>query len=103
MFPNNSFVNKTLGAISHTESWLAPGARALWEAPQFSLPLFLDLVQRVQHRFTGNADQPAKGLIQLEDQENSAGDGKRRDRQSEEGSGIGRREHAEAKENDDEP
>ena len=45
------------------------GAGALWEAPKFSSPLFPDLVQRVQHRFAGNADQPAKGLIQLEDQD----------------------------------
>ena len=82
MSPNNSPVNKTLGNI---EGGVLVGARSLWEAPQFSLPLFPDLVQRIQHRFTGNPDQPAEGLIQLEDQENGTRDGKRRDRQSENG------------------
>ena len=38
------------------------------------LASFSKLVQGVEHRFVGNADQPAKGLVQLQDQENGPGD-----------------------------
>jgi hypothetical protein len=65
-----------------------------------ALALFCELVQGVEHRLAGDADQPGKRLIQLQNQENSAGDSKGGNHQSEHDSSIGRREHAEAQEND---
>jgi len=60
-------------------------------------------VQGVEHRLAGDPDQPGKRLIQLQDQKNSAGDSQSGNHQSEHDSRIGRRENAEAQENDDEP
>src|SRR5438094_7415075 len=68
-----------------------------------SLASFCELVQGVEHRLAGNPDQTAKGLVQLQDQENSARDGEGRNYQSKDGGRIGWREHAEAEENDCEP
>lgn len=60
-------------------------------------------MQGVEHRLAGDPDQPVKGLIQLQDQKNSAGDSEGGNHQSEHDSSIGRCENAEAQENDDEP
>ena len=99
-------VHKTLGERAESGKGQVNSAHYCSELLSLlnsQLPSLCKLVQDIEHRLAGNPDQPAKGLIQLEDQENSAGDGKRRDDQSEERSSVGRREYAEAKENDDEP
>src|SRR5882724_3690195 len=62
-----------------------------------------ELAQRVEHRLAGDPDQPAKRLIQFQDQENGASHGEGRNHQGEDNSSIGRREHAKAEENNDEP
>jgi hypothetical protein len=51
------------------------------------------------HRLAGNPDRAVEGLVQLQDQENSARHGNGRDHQSEDSSSIARRERAEAEEN----
>src|SRR5438034_11714627 len=77
-------------AVSIQEGWL-------------SLASFRELVQGVEHRFAGNPDQAAKGLVQLQDQENGARDSEGRNHQSKDGGRIGWREHAEAEKDDCEP
>ena len=62
-----------------------------------------ELVQGIEHRQAGNADKAAEGLVQLQNQENSTGNGESGDGQSEDGRGVRRCEYAKAEENDHEP
>jgi len=59
-------------------------------------------MQGVEHRLAGDPDHAAKWLIELQDQEYGASHRKSRNHQGENDGSIGRRENAEAEENDDE-